>query len=140
MQFSTAIVVLASAMSASAETLFSVSDFTAACIPHSSQCSYNFKVLQPGTGETTGVTCSAQKTSDGTLPAVTDGTCTDSARTWTISKPAAGGLTLTVSQQVSAASSQSGSYTIPASDLTTSQTGASVQQSYTGPTAFDLSD
>lgn len=77
--------------------------------------------------------------SDGTLPAVTDGTCTQSSRTFTVSKPAAGGLLLTVSQPVSPSSNQSASYTIPASELTMTTTGASTQQSYTGPEAFDLS-
>ena len=89
--------------------------------------------------ETTGVKCSSMKGSDGTLPAVTDGTCTDSSRTWTVAKTSSGGLTLTVSQPVTPSSNQTGSYTIPASDLTMTQTGASTQQSYTGPTAFNLS-
>lgn len=101
--------------------------------------SYDFTVLQPGTMETTGVDCTKMLGSDGSLPAVTDGTCTDSSRTWTVTKPAAGGLVLTVSQPVTPSSNQTGSYTIPASDLEYTQTGASTQQSYTGPTAFNLS-
>ncbi|ROV97916.1 hypothetical protein VSDG_04888 [Cytospora chrysosperma] len=138
MQFTNTLFALAAAMAVSADTTFKVSDFSAACIPHSGQCSYSFTVIQPGTMETTGVQCSTQKTSDGTLPAVTDGTCVDSSRTWTVTKPAAGGLVLTVSQQVTPNSASTGSYTIPASDLVMTQTGASTQQSYTGPTAFDL--
>lgn len=39
MQFSTTIIALAAAMGASADVIFSVSNFTAACIPHSAQCS-----------------------------------------------------------------------------------------------------
>lgn len=81
------------------------------------------------------MTCSKTATSSGTLPAVTDGTCTDSARTWTVAKAADGSLTLTVSQPVSVASDESGSYAIPASDI--ASTGS--QQSYTGPASFDLS-
>lgn len=106
-----------------------------ACAAHS----YAFTVLEAGTMETTGVSCSKLTGSDGTLPAVTDGTCTDSSRTWTVAKNADGGLTLAVAQPVTPSSDKTGSYTIPASDLTTATTGASTQQSYTGPAAFDLS-
>lgn len=38
MQFSTAIIALAAAMGASADAVFAVSDFSASCVPHSSQC------------------------------------------------------------------------------------------------------
>lgn len=88
--------------------------------------------------ETTGVKCNKLLTSEGSLPAVTDGTCTSSSRTWTITKPAAGGLVLEVSQPVSPASNETGSYTIPASDLVFTTTGATTQQSYTGPSTFEL--
>lgn len=39
MQFSAAILAVAAASVASAEAVFKVSDFSAACIPHSAQCS-----------------------------------------------------------------------------------------------------
>lgn len=39
MQFSTAFFALAASMAVSADTVFQVSDFSASCIPHSSQCS-----------------------------------------------------------------------------------------------------
>ncbi|KAJ4418482.1 hypothetical protein N0V82_005562 [Gnomoniopsis sp. IMI 355080] len=141
MQFTTTIFALAAAMGVSADVVFSVSGFSASCVPHSSQCIYDFTLFAPGSGETaaTGVDCTKSVTSDGTLPAVTDGTCTDSSRTFTVTKNADGGLTLTASQPITPSSDQSGSYTIPASDLTTSTTGASTQQAYTGPAAFDLS-
>lgn len=140
MQFSTSFFALAAAMTVSADVVFSVADFTASCIPHSSQCSYDFVAFSPGSGETaeTGVTCSALVTSDGTLPAVADGTCTNSSRTWTITKPAEGGLEFTISSQVSQTGFNVGTYDIPATDLVTETTGASTQQRYTGPDAFDL--
>lgn len=101
--------------------------------------SYAFTVIQPGTMETTGVKCSAQVTGsgDGTLPAINDGTCAESSRTFDVVKQA-DGLVLTVSQPVTPASNETGSYTIPSSDLQISQTGATSQQSYTGPTSFSL--
>jgi hypothetical protein len=39
MQFTNTLFALAAAMAVSADTTFKVSDFSAACIPHSGQCS-----------------------------------------------------------------------------------------------------
>ncbi|KAI4593910.1 hypothetical protein KJ359_008954 [Pestalotiopsis sp. 9143b] len=124
---------------ASAQAVFSVSDFTASCIPHSSQCSYSFGVLQPGTMETTPVQCSDMLAASGTsnLPDVTDGTCTDSSRTWTITRSDAG-LVFTVTQPVTPSSNQSGTYTIPADQLAVATQPNAEVESYTGPTSFDL--
>ncbi|KAI0159301.1 hypothetical protein BJ166DRAFT_593493 [Pestalotiopsis sp. NC0098] len=141
--FATALLA-ATAVSAAAigkrDVVFNVSDFSAACIAHSTQCSYSFGVLQPGTMETTPVTCKAMVTAnnDGTLPDVTDGTCENSSRTWTVTRGDAG-LVFAVSQQVSAASSQTGTYTIPSSDLVKSDAPNAAVESYTGPTSFNLS-
>lgn len=110
---------------------------TAPVLTHASSRSYEFGVLQAGNGETTPVQCRAQVVSDGSLPEITDGTCTESSRTFTVAK-ADGGLVLTVTQPVTPSSNQSGSHTIPASELVMEQTGASTQQKYTGATAFDL--
>lgn len=99
--------------------------------------SYEFGVIQAGNGETTPVQCRAQVVSDGSLPEITDGTCTESSRTFTVAK-ADGGLVLTVTQPVTPSSNQSGKHTIPASELEFEQTGASRQQKYTGAAAFDL--
>ncbi|KAI0828436.1 hypersensitive response-inducing protein [Hypoxylon sp. FL0890] len=120
------------------DTVFSVSDFSASCIPHSTQCSYSFTVLQTGTMETTGVSCSATVSGNGgLLPDVKDGTCKDSARTWTVVK-GSDGLTLTVSQQISPSSTQSGSHLIPNDQLATSDEPNASVQKYTGPTSFSL--
>lgn len=103
-------------------------------IPHS----YEFGLLQPGTMQTEPQHCRAQVTgSDGTLPEITDGTCEQTSRTWTVTK-ADGGLVLEVSQQVTPSSFTTAKHTIPASELEIQQTGASSQQVYTGPAAFDL--
>jgi hypothetical protein len=84
--------------------------------------------------------CRAQVvgTPDGTLPEITDGTCEETDRTWTVIKTADGGLVLEVSQQVSPISFQTANHTIPPSELLMEQTGATRQQRYTGPTEFDL--
>lgn len=100
--------------------------------------SYEFGVIQAGNGETTPVQCRAQVTgTDGSLPEITDGTCEESSRTFTVTK-ADGGLVLEVTQPVTPSSNQSGKHTIAASELEFEQTGASRQQKYTGAAAFDL--
>ena len=102
--------------------------------------SYSFGVIQAGNGETTPVECTAFLASDGlgTLPPVTDGTCKESSRTWTVEKVEDGSLTLTVTQQVTPSSFQSGYHAIGSDEIVLEQTGASQQQRYTGPAEFDL--
>lgn len=89
--------------------------------------------------ETTGVKCSTQVPANvgGTLPDVKDAACTESSRTFSIVK-GADGLTLTVSQQVTPSSFQTGSHLLPNDQLVTSNDPNAVVQSYTGPTTFDL--
>lgn len=89
--------------------------------------------------ETTPVSCSAMVSAntDGTLPDVTDGTCENSSRTWTVVR-GTDGLTLTVSQPVTPSSNQSGSHLLANSDLATSDAPNANVQSYTGATSFDL--
>ncbi|KAL1861417.1 hypothetical protein Daus18300_008948 [Diaporthe australafricana] len=144
MQFSTGALFALAASVASADLVFHVSDFQAACIPHSSQCSYSFGVIKIGNGETTPVQCSAMLTSNGELPEVTDGTCTDSSRTWTITKFStnhASGLELAVTEPVTPSSSLTGRYDLFSGSFEMQQTGASTQQVYVGEeTEFDLAN
>ncbi|KAI3390262.1 hypothetical protein diail_10796, partial [Diaporthe ilicicola] len=143
MQFSTGALLALAASVASADPVFHVSDFQAACVEHSSQCSYSFGVVKTGSGETTPVQCSALLTSgNGELPEVTDGTCTNSSRTWTITKFStnhASGLELAVTQPVTPSSSQTGRYDLFSGSFEMQQTGSSTQQVYVGEeTEFDL--
>lgn len=94
-------------------------------------------MIQAGNGETTPVECSAMVVSNGALPEITDGTCKESSRTFTVAK-AGDDLVLTVTQPVTPSSDQSGSHTIAAAELEFEQTGASRQQKYTGAKEFDL--
>ncbi|RYP57040.1 hypothetical protein DL769_009738 [Monosporascus sp. CRB-8-3] len=121
------------------DVVFKVSDFSAGCIPHSSQCLYSFGVLQPGTMEQTPVQCKAMATADGmgSLPEIQDGTCEQSSRTFTVTKSAEG-LTLVVSQPVTPSSNQTGQHLIPNSELATSDEPNAIVQSYKGPPNFDL--
>ncbi|KAI1632925.1 hypersensitive response-inducing protein [Biscogniauxia mediterranea] len=121
------------------DDVFAVSDFSAGCIPHSTQCLYSFGVLQKGTMETTPVSCKAMvpANTDGTLPEVKDAACTDSSRTFSVTR-SADGLTLTVTQPITPSSNQSGSHLIPADQLAMSNAPNANVQSYTGPTSFNL--
>lgn len=148
MQFTTATLsaIFTAAATAAAigkrDTIFSVSDFSAGCIPHSTQCLYSFTVLQAGTMETHGVNCSAlvAANTDGTLPNIPQygGACTDSSRTFWFTKEAAG-LKFFVSQPVTPSSNQTGSYLIPDAQLTTTTYALGSIQSYSGPTSLSLS-
>lgn len=148
MQFSTVALTLATAMTASAtpilarqDVTFSVANFSAGCVPHSSQCLYDFILFQGSAGETaeTGVKCNKLLFSDGgLLPAVTDGTCTDSSRTWTVEQATDGTLVVAASQQVTPNSFSTGSHALAATELETTTTGTATVQTYTGPNTFDL--
>ncbi|GJC89283.1 hypothetical protein ColLi_12121 [Colletotrichum liriopes] len=124
--------VAAAAAISKRDVTFSVSDFSAGCIPHSTQCLISFTVIQPGTMETTGVECRTLVSAipGGTLPDVKEAGCTLSSRTFDLVRSPEG-ITLTVSQPT-------GSHLLPSSDFKISDEPNAVVESYTGPTAFDL--
>ncbi|CAD6440195.1 92cdecc5-6def-4369-962b-22917dca70a8 [Sclerotinia trifoliorum] len=148
MQFSAALISAITVALASAATIgqrdeavFKVSDFSAGCIEHSAQCYYEFSLIQPGTMETTGVSCLTQVNgnADGTLPNIGkwQGECKDSSRTfWVVRQN--DGLKLWASQPVTPASNQTASHLIPSSQLTIDNYLVGKAEKYTGPTAFDL--
>ncbi|WYZ44971.1 hypothetical protein EsH8_VIII_000287 [Colletotrichum jinshuiense] len=121
------------------DVTFSVSNFSASCIPHSTQCSIGFTVIQPGTMETTGVECKTLVTAnnDGTLPDVKEAACSESSRTFDLVRNPEG-ITITVSQPVTPSSNQTGSHLLPSSDFEISNEPNAVVERYTGPAAFDL--
>ncbi|GKT94943.1 22kDa glycoprotein (hypersensitive response-inducing protein, EC91 protein) [Colletotrichum tofieldiae] len=131
--------VAAAAAISKRDVTFSVSDFSAGCIPHSTQCLISFTVIQPGTMETTGVECRTLVSAipGGTLPDVKEAGCTLSSRTFDLVRSPEG-ITLTVSQPVTPSSNQTGSHLLPSSEFKISNEPNAVVESYTGPTAFDL--
>ncbi|TGO70951.1 hypothetical protein BELL_0641g00040 [Botrytis elliptica] len=149
MQFSSAIISAITVALASAaaiekrENVFDVSDFSAGCIPHSTQCLYSFTVIQSGSIETpaTGVKCNAlvSANTDGTLPDIPQwgGSCINSSRRFWFTREDAG-LNFFVSQQVSPASNQTASHLLPNSELVTVANSIGSTQSYNGPTSFGL--
>ncbi|KAI1772925.1 hypersensitive response-inducing protein [Hypoxylon cercidicola] len=142
MKFSAATLFAAAASAAvigRQSAVYSVSQFSAACITHSTQCLYSFNVIQPGTMETQGVNCTAlvPANTDGTLPDVEEGTCSQSSRTFSVERNT-DGLFFSVSQPVTPSSNQTASHEISNGELVMSfQPNANVQR-YVGPTSFDL--
>ncbi|APA07630.1 hypothetical protein SS1G_00849 [Sclerotinia sclerotiorum 1980 UF-70] len=148
MQFSSALISAITVALASAATIgqrdeavFKVSDFSAGCIQHSTQCLYHFTLIQPGTMETVGVECSALVSAytNGSLPNIGkwQGKCKDSSRTfWVVRQNE--GLKLWASQPVTPASNQTASHLLPGTDFEMIKYSIGSVDSYTGPTAFDL--
>ncbi|TGO49069.1 hypothetical protein BCON_0222g00200 [Botryotinia convoluta] len=145
MQFSSAIisaitVALASAAAIEKRSIFDISDFSAGCIPHSTQCLYSF-IIQPGTMGTTSFKCTAlvPGNTDGTLPDIPKwgGSCIASPRKFWFTRED-DGLNFFLSQQVSLISNQTASHLIPNSDLVMVANTIGSTESYTGPTSFGL--
>ncbi|KAI0134935.1 hypersensitive response-inducing protein [Daldinia grandis] len=142
MKFSAATLFAATAAAATVgkrDTVFSVSEFSAGCVRHSTQCVYSFSVIQPGTMETTPVKCSAAGPAGlgGELPEIKEGVCQESSRTFSVTKGAEG-LTLTVSQPVTPSSNQTGSHLIPNSELEITNEPNAIVQNYVGARSFNL--
>ncbi|KAI9644095.1 hypothetical protein NHQ30_007447 [Ciborinia camelliae] len=148
MQFTNALIsaiTIAAASAAAIEkrsVVFKVTDLTASCIPHSSQCLYAFNVTQAGTMETVGVSCSALVTgkADGTLPDMEkySGECEDSSRTFWFANTTTG-LDFAVSQPISPSSNLTGSFLLPAKDFISTNSGTGSYETYKGPSSVNLS-
>ncbi|KAI1120103.1 hypersensitive response-inducing protein [Nemania abortiva] len=127
------------AVIAQRDPVFAVTNFSAGCIAHSTQCLYNFNLTQPGTGQVTPQVCKAlvSANTDGSLPNVVDGACEETSRTFSVTK-ADKGLTLTVSQPVTPSSNQTGSHLITNCQLVYQDSPNVHVQQYRGPTSFSL--
>ncbi|ENH66966.1 hypothetical protein FOC1_g10004597, partial [Fusarium oxysporum f. sp. cubense race 1] len=120
--------------------IYEVKDFTASCVPHSTFCNYEFKVIQSGSMETwkTPVHCSAHvQSANYLLPDVKDAKCKDSSRTFSV-KRSKKGLTFSVSQPVSPISNTAGKHFIPNKQLWQSKEPNAEIQAYKGPKDFKL--
>ena len=121
--------------------VFDVTDFQASCVPHSAQCNYSFKVKQHASMETEGVDCAATGIADAgnRLPAIQEGTCGQSSRTWKIVK-STDGLALFVTQPITPGSNITGVHQINNSELevTTPENPNGAVQRYAGAAEFPL--
>ncbi|KAI0880673.1 uncharacterized protein GGS22DRAFT_174490 [Annulohypoxylon maeteangense] len=121
---------------------FSVSNFTASCIPHSLLCTYEFAVItDPTTASPSGnpspAQCSLMLQGPDYLPPVQLTGCADAgAYSWAVDVLKEGGLTLSVTTPQDSHTNFTGSYAVPAEQLVAEQHGAVITQRYTGPSAF----
>ncbi|KAK2039720.1 hypersensitive response-inducing protein [Colletotrichum somersetense] len=120
---------------------YSVSNFTAGCIKHSTQCNIAFDVAQPD--ETIPVRCdkwiSAIPGAGGpnVIPNIIGAGCTNSSRTFDFVRDEQG-FNLTVSQETSRLSYRTGSHTLPSTDFVLTYEPNAWVETYTGPSAFNL--
>ncbi|KAF4980513.1 hypothetical protein FZEAL_3501 [Fusarium zealandicum] len=140
MKFFATALVSAAAVSAS---LFEVRDFSASCMDHSTQCRYAFHVIRTGSMATwKHPTHCAVLVGSGTglLPNVKDAECdSSSSKTFDVVRGQKG-LTLTITQGVSASNNESASHHIPYKQLQLTKPTQATLQSYKGPTRFFLDE
>ncbi|KAI1204421.1 uncharacterized protein F4807DRAFT_332446 [Annulohypoxylon truncatum] len=122
---------------------FSVTNFTASCIPHSLLCTYEFAVITDPTsaspsGNPSPAQCSLMLQGPDYLPPVPLTGCAEvGAYSWAVDVlPDQGGLTLSVTTPQDSHTNFTGSYDVPADQLVAEQHGAVITQRYTGPSAF----
>ncbi|KAI2467978.1 hypothetical protein F4781DRAFT_432819 [Annulohypoxylon bovei var. microspora] len=121
---------------------FSVSNFTASCIPHSLLCTYEFAVITNPTsaspsGNPSPAQCSLMLQGPDYLPAVNLTGCAEAgAYSWAVSLVEGGGLSLSVTTPQDSHANFTGAYPVPADQLVAEQHGAVITQRYTGPASF----
>lgn len=103
-------------------------------------CNYNFTV-EASAASNSPTECTLTLMGPDYLPEVPLQGCSGGpGYSWSVTKPADGGLSLTITTVVSAGvTNQTGTYLIPASNLTLTQNGATTSQSYIGPKQFWVS-
>ncbi|KAI2778492.1 hypothetical protein F4815DRAFT_447209 [Daldinia loculata] len=125
-------------------TGFTVSNFTASCIPHSVMCTYEFfAITDPASASPSGnpepAKCSLMLQGPDYLPAVSwTGCAEEGAYSWAVDK-VEGGLKLSVTTPQDSHSNYTGVYEITSDQLVAEQNGASISQRYTGPSGFPMS-
>ncbi|XDG04688.1 hypothetical protein ABKA04_004303 [Annulohypoxylon sp. FPYF3050] len=120
---------------------FSVTNFTASCIPHSLLCTYEFAVItNPTSASPSGnssAQCSLMLQGPDYLPAVKLTGCAQTgAYSWAVDLVKEGGLRLNVTTPLDSQTNSTGSYEVPADQLVVEQHGAAITQRYNGPNAF----
>ncbi|KAI2609215.1 hypothetical protein GGR54DRAFT_643705 [Hypoxylon sp. NC1633] len=122
---------------------FTVSNFTASCIPHSFYCAYDFDVItDPAsvspTGNSTPVSCGLFLPGPDYLPAVGLTGCDPAAYSWSVAVAPGGGLQLSITTPQDSHGNYTGVYDVPADQLVAEQHGAVTTQRYIGPGDFSV--
>ncbi|KAJ1322970.1 hypothetical protein MN608_11824 [Microdochium nivale] len=131
--------VSAAALEARQRTELQITEFYASCIPHSSQCNYQFSVTSDPSLPASH--CSATKSSSaGVLPTVGEAGCEDnSAYTWGIvSTQQNGGYRFGVTVPLNARVNITYCHTIQPNEIETIDGGAVQTQTYIGPKDFPV--
>ncbi|KUI67178.1 hypothetical protein VM1G_03569 [Cytospora mali] len=141
MKFAAAALIAATAVSGAALTKkqadsYSVTEFSANCIPHSVSCNYHFEVMA-SSGASSPVTCDVTLQGPDSLPAVPLSACSSPSYSFSVVK-AASGLDLTITTPLGASSNVTGTHHIDAADIASTQSGAVTTQSYTGSPSFTV--
>ncbi|KAI8964268.1 hypothetical protein F5Y11DRAFT_316507 [Daldinia sp. FL1419] len=149
MQFGTVLATLFAATASGAAlksryaTGFTVTNFTASCIPHSVMCTYEFyTITDPASASPSGnsdpAKCSLMLQGPDYLPAVGLTGCAEKgAYSWAVDK-IEGGLKLRVTTPQDSHGNYTGVYEITSDQLVAEQHGASISQRYTGPPGFTM--
>ncbi|KAK7748172.1 hypothetical protein SLS53_001427 [Cytospora paraplurivora] len=140
MKFSATAIIAATAVSGAAlekkqADFYSVSEFSASCIPHSVLCSYSFQALA-SSGQSTPVTCETRVQGPDNLPSVPLTACSSPYTSFAINRSASG-LDLNITSPLGTSSNVTGTYHIASSDIVSTQSGAVTTERYTGATSFD---
>ncbi|KAI0376879.1 hypothetical protein F5Y04DRAFT_195164 [Hypomontagnella monticulosa] len=123
---------------------FSVSNFSASCIPHSVMCSYAFAVITnpestAPSGHPDPVQCGLMLQGPDYLPPVNLTGCSEGAPySWAVAVNQDRSLQLSVTTPHDSHSNYTGVYDLPADELVVEQHGAVMTQRYTGPAAFEV--
>ena len=141
MQLLSALLLAGSASAASLQArqypLLYVSNFTAACIPHSVRCTYSFGLdSQPSLGWKP-TACNITLNGPDRLPNVTQAACEHSFR-FDVNTTADAGLDLTVWLRANSRTDQNYCHHITSDELIIEDHGAVQTQRYIGPTDFQV--
>ncbi|KAJ5811918.1 hypothetical protein N7474_008219 [Penicillium riverlandense] len=112
---------------------YEISDFSAACTPKSIYCFYEISISTSNNPKFT-QGCDVMGTSDnGELPAVSETQC--GTYTVSVAKSGDGGLVFTINSDMEPLT---GTFPISSDDLTTTESGGSTVQLYTGDSTFTI--
>ncbi|ROW03688.1 hypothetical protein VMCG_05355 [Cytospora schulzeri] len=142
MKFSAAAIIAATAVSGATisrrqANSYSVTDFSADCIPHSVMCNYHFEVLA-SSGASSPVTCDTTVMGPDDLPAVPLTGCSSTYYSFSVAHSNSTGLDLTITTPLGGNSNVTGTHHIDAADIVSTQSGAVTTEAYTGAKSFSV--
>ncbi|CAJ2503075.1 Uu.00g104690.m01.CDS01 [Anthostomella pinea] len=114
---------------------FNVTDFSASCIPHSVECSYNFTVVADSS-KSPPTQCGQLVQGPYFLPAVPLSGCENNVYAWAVATAANGSLGVSVTTSFNSRVNLTGTHYLSKEQLVKERNGAVVTQRYIGPKEF----